>query len=154
VQDARFEELLIAYQNAVLKGQQEVEDFLVAFLKGQDQAVYLTQSTTAARKALAIAVLQYREGIKDFTTVLVAQQALLNEQNNLASALGSISSNLVGAYRALGGGWEIREGKELVPPEVREAMEKRTNWGRLPAPASYNPPASQKPESNIRPPDW
>jgi NodT family efflux transporter outer membrane factor (OMF) lipoprotein len=154
VQDARFEDLLITYQNAVLKGQREVEDSLVGFLRAQDQAAFLTQSTTAARKALDIAVLQYREGIKDFTTVLVVQQALLNEQNNLASALGNISSNLVGVYRALGGGWEIREGRDLVPPEVKEAMEKRTNWGRLPVPASYNPPASQKPEFNIRPPDW
>ena len=154
LQDARFQELLITYQNAVLKAQQEVEDSLVAFLRAQDQAAFLAQSTTAARKALDLAVLQYRQGIKDFTTVLVAQQALLNEQNNLATALGSISSNLVGVYKALGGGWEIREGKELIPPEVKEAMEKRTNWGHLLAPASYNPSASQKPKSNIRPPDW
>ena len=34
-------------------------------------------------------------------------------------------------YRGLGGGWEIREGKELVPPEVREEMAKRTDWGGL-----------------------
>ncbi len=154
MQDARFQELLITYQNAVLKAQQEVEDSLVAFLRAQDQAAFLTQSTTAAKKALDIAVLQYREGTKDFTTVLVAQQSLLNEQNNLAIALGSISSNLVGVYRALGGGWEIREGKDPLPPEIKEAMRKRTNWGGLLAPASYNPPASQKPESNIRPPDW
>jgi len=31
-------------------------------------------------------------------------------------------------YRALGGGWEIREGQELVPPDIRAEMEKRTNW--------------------------
>jgi len=154
VQDARFEQLLIAYQNAVLKAQQEVEDALVAFLRAQDRAGFLARSTAAAKNALDLAVLQYREGIKDFTTVLVAQQALLNEQDNLATALGSISTNLVLVYRALGGGWEIREGKDLVPPDVKEAMEKRTNWGHLLAPASYNPPASEKPKSNVRPPDW
>ena len=33
VQDARFQQLLIVYQNSVLKAQQEVEDNLVAFLK-------------------------------------------------------------------------------------------------------------------------
>ena len=38
VQDARFEQLLIAYQNTVLKAQQEVEDALVAFLKAQERA--------------------------------------------------------------------------------------------------------------------
>ncbi len=105
-------------------------------------------------KALDLAVLQYREGIKDFTTVLSAQQSLLNEQDNLAVTLGSISNNLVGVYRALGGGWEIREGTMLLPPAVKEEMEKRTNWGGLLAPASYNPPAGKSPESTTRLPDW
>ena len=115
VQDARFQELLITYQNTVLTAQQEVEDDLAAFLKAQDRAGFLAQSAAAAKTSLDLAVLQYREGIVDFTTVLVAQQALLNEQDSLAVTLGNISSNLVGVYRALGGGWEIREGKELVP---------------------------------------
>jgi NodT family efflux transporter outer membrane factor (OMF) lipoprotein len=154
VQDARFEQLLIAYQNAVLKAQQEVEDNLAAFLRAQDRAGFLAQSVEAAKKSLDLAVLQYREGTKDFTTVLIAQQALLNEQDNLASTLGNISSSLVGVYRALGGGWEIREGKDLVPPEVKEEMRKRTHWGKLLAPASYHPPASEEPKSTIRLPDW
>jgi hypothetical protein len=60
----------------------------------------------------------------------------------------------VGVYRALGGGWEIRDGKDLVPPEIREEMAKRTNWGRLLAPATYNLPVPEKPKSLIRLPDW
>jgi NodT family efflux transporter outer membrane factor (OMF) lipoprotein len=154
VQDARFEQLLFAYQNAVLKAQQEVEDALVAFLRGQERAELLAQSTEAARVALELALLQYREGLKGFTTVLIAQQALLNEQDNLAVTLSSVSSNLVGVYRALGGGWEIREGKELVPSAVREEMAKRTDWGKLLTPASYNPPPPEEPKSTIRLPDW
>ncbi len=154
VQDARFQQLLIAYQNIVLTAQKEVEDNLVAFLRAQEQAEFLARSTAAAKNSLDLAVLQYREGIKDFTTVLVAQQTLLSQQDNLAATLGNISSNLVGVYRALGGGWEIREGKDLVPSEIKEEMEKRTNWGKLLTPASYNPPASEGPKSLIRPPDW
>ncbi len=154
VQDARFQELLITYQNAVLTAQQEVEDNLSAFLKSQDQAGSLAQSVSFAKTALDIAVLQYREGAADFTTVLVAQQALLNAQDSLASALGTISSSLVGVYRALGGGWEIREGKDFVAPEIRDEMRKRTDWGKLLAPASYNPPPSEEVKSTIRLPDW
>jgi len=154
VQDARLQQLLIAYQNAVLKAQQEVEDGLVAFLRARERAEYLARSTAAAKSSLDLAVLQYREGVKDFTTVLTAQQALLNEQDNLASTLGNISSSLVGVYRALGGGWEVREGRDLVPPEVKEAMARRTNWGGLLAPAAYNPPPSAEGEPGIRLPDW
>jgi len=154
VQDARFEQLLISYQNVVLKAQQEVEDALVAFLRGQERAQFLARGAAAAKSALDLAVLQYREGIKDFTTVLTAHQALLAAQDNLATNLGSVSSSLVAVYRALGGGWEMREGKDLVPPGVKETMAKRTNWGKLLAPASYNPPLSVERKSPIRPPDW
>jgi NodT family efflux transporter outer membrane factor (OMF) lipoprotein len=153
VQDARFQEALILYQNAVLKAQQEVEDNLVAFLKAQERARFLSDSTTAAMRSLELAIIQYREGITDFTTVLTAQQALLSEQDSLATTLGDISRNLVGIYRALGGGWEIREGQDFVPASVRETMAKRTNWGRLLAPAAVAP-SPQGERRLIRAPDW
>jgi len=154
VQDARFQESLMTYQNAVLTAQQEVEDNLIAFLKAQEQAGSLARSATAARGALDLAVQQYREGIVDFTTVLVTQQSLLSVQDNLAATVGNIASNLVGVYKALGGGWEVREGKDLIPSEIREQMAKRTNWGKLLAPASYNPLPPEEPKSLIRLPDW
>jgi outer membrane protein TolC len=154
VQDARLQQLLIAYQNAVLSAQQDVEDNLVAFLRAQDRADLLAQSVDAARTAVNLAVLQYREGVTDFTTVLTAQQTLLAQQDSLASTLGSISTSLVGVYRALGGGWEIRDGQDLVPPETKAEMRQRTNWGRLLAPSTYNAPASREPDSAPRLPDW
>ncbi len=78
----------------------------------------------------------------------------MNEQDNLTVTLGNLSTNLVGVYRGLGGGWEIREGKELVPPEVKEEMAKRTNWGALLAPASYKQLAPEERKSEIRLPEW
>jgi NodT family efflux transporter outer membrane factor (OMF) lipoprotein len=154
VQDARFQELLIAYQNTVLKAQQEVEDALIAFLKTQERAKFLADSTAAAKRSLHLAVIQYREGITDFTTVLTAQQALLNEQDNLASTLGDISRNLVGVYRALGGGWQLRDGQDFVPEATKAEMAKRTYWGRLLTPAAHTPPAPGERKTLIRPPDW
>ncbi len=154
VQDASFQALLIGYQNAVLAAQQDVEDNLVAFLRAQDRADLLAKSVVSAKNAVALALLQYREGITDFTTVLTAQQAVLSQQDSLASTVGSISTSLVGTYRALGGGWEVREGQDLVPPEIRAEMERRTNWGDLLTPSTYNLPASREPSSRPRAPDW
>jgi NodT family efflux transporter outer membrane factor (OMF) lipoprotein len=154
VQDARLEQLLIAYQNTVLKAHKEVEDALVAFLKAQERAEFLGRSAAAAKTTLDLAVEQYREGLKDFTTVLIAEQALLSEQDNLTVTLGNLSSNLVAVYRGLGGGWEIREGNELVPSAVKEEMAKRTNWGSLLAPASYKQLEPGERKSPIRLPEW
>ena len=154
VQDASFQQLLLTYQRAVISAQQDVEDNLVAFLRAQDRADFLAKSVTSSRAAVSLAVLRYREGVTDFTTVLTAQQALLSQQDSLATTLGNISTSLVGVYRALGGGWEIREGDDIVPAEIKAEMRRRTNWGHLLAPATYNLPASRDPKSTPRFPDW
>ncbi len=153
VQDARFQELLLSYRNTVLRAQQEVEDSLAGFLRAQETANFYAQSSTAAKKSLDLAFLQYREGSTDFTTVLTAQQALLTAQDNFATSLGNISGNLVGVYRALGGGWELREGRDIVSAEIKEEMARRTNWGNLLSPASYLPPEQIR-RSTVKPPDW
>ena len=154
VQDAYFQQLLLAYQRSVLSAQQDVEDNLTAFLRAQDRADLLAKSVTSSRAAVDLAALQYREGVTDFTTVLTAQQTLLSQQDNLASTLGTISTSLVGVYRALGGGWEIREGEDIVPSEIKAEMRRRTNWGDLLAPTTYNLPAAREPQSRPRLPDW
>jgi NodT family efflux transporter outer membrane factor (OMF) lipoprotein len=153
VQDARLQELLVSYQNTVLIAQREVEDNLVAFLRSQERAQSLGESTAAAQRSLDLATLQYRQGITDFTTVLTAQQALLSEQDNLASTLGDISNNLVGVYRALGGGWQIREGKDVVPDSIKEQMAKRTDWGGLLKPSAQPSPDTRTP-SGVSWPQW
>ena len=105
----------------------------------------LELSAAAAKRSADLAVLQYREGITDFTTVLTAEQNLLQQQDALAVSRGEIPSSLIRTYRALGGGWEIREGQELVPAEVREAMRNRTNWGGLLTPGSIERVSQQAP---------
>ncbi len=156
VQDARFQELLVTYLNTVLSAQQDVEDNLTGFLHSQEEVGSLEESADAARSSLDLAVIQYSEGITDFTTVLTAQQSLLSAEDSLASALGNISTFLVGMYRALGGGWEVREGQDFVPAEIREIMEKRTNWGGLLTPKSGPPPTPEQQEQKplTRAPEW
>ncbi|MDR3569991.1 MAG: efflux transporter outer membrane subunit [Syntrophobacteraceae bacterium] len=151
-QDAQFQALLLTYKNTVLSAQQEVEDYLTGFMRSQENARSLALAAAAAKRSLALAFIQYRNGSTDFTTVLTAHQALLTAQDSLATALGNIALNLVGVYKSLGGGWEIRQGKDILPPEIKEMMAKRTNWGDLLCPAAYLPPPCKQPD--IRCPDW
>src|SRR5262249_25403898 len=61
-EEARFRELVVLYQNSVLKANREVEDALVAFLRAQEQVRNLTASVTAAKRSVQIAQAQYRLG--------------------------------------------------------------------------------------------
>lgn len=157
-QDARLQELLVDYQNTVLKAQQEVENGISEFAQSRDEAAFLQKSVRAAIGALEIALLQYKEGTADFTTVLNAEENLYKAQNSLAIAQGNIPLGLIKAYRALGGGWEVRRGRDLVPAATRAEMAKRTDWGTLLAPdAVSQPPDLPAPEDVrplLRPPDW
>jgi NodT family efflux transporter outer membrane factor (OMF) lipoprotein len=154
LQDALFQEAIITYQNTVLQAQQEVENGLVGFLMAQDRVRSLILAVAAAKRTVDLAVIQYREGATDYTTVLTAQQALLSQQDNLADSQGGVPLNLIAIYRSLGGGWEIREGHDFLPAETREVMEKRTNWGDLLTPAAVELSSPAKRESLIRAPDW
>jgi len=153
-QDAKFQEALVSYQNTVLQAQQEVENGLVSFLNAQGEVGSLTEAAKAAKQSVYLATIQYSEGITDYTTVLTAQQNLLRYQNSLANSQGAVPQGLISIYRALGGGWEIREGHDFIPAEIKETMKERTDWGNLLTPAAAEPSAPEPPGSLIRAPDW
>ena len=73
--------------------------------------------------------MQYREGAIDYQRVLDSERALLQSQLTFARTRSSIATNLVALYKALGGGWELREGQPVISDRTRTEMERRTNWG-------------------------
>jgi len=155
VQDARLEQLLSNYQKTVLSAGQEVEDAMVGFLQTQLQAGYLKNAVKAARSSVDISIVQYRDGATDYTTVLDTQRSLLAQQDQLTDTRGSIAQNLVAMYRALGGGWQIREGQEFVSDKTKKIMRERTNWGGLlDKQAVENIPAPNEASESMRKPDW
>jgi outer membrane protein TolC len=139
VQDARFQQLAVQYQNTVLRAAQEVEDALVAFLRTQEEVRFLAESVDASKRSVDLSLIQYREGLIDFSRVLQSQELLVRQQERLAETTGAIARNLIAVYKALGGGWEIRRGQEFVPEEVRVQMQERTSWGGLLEAAAQEP---------------
>lgn len=130
-QDAAFQSLLCDYENIVLRAQGEVEQAIAGFIGSQKQIVSLQKSVDAATKAVDLAEQQYRGGIADYTRVLNTQDFLTTEQSRLVSTRGAVAANLIALYRALGGGWEIRESQDLVPAPIKDQMKERTIWGEM-----------------------
>lgn len=131
VQDARFEQAVTAYQNTALAAAKEVQDGLQGFLRTQEQVGHLKNAVTASARAAELAMAQYSQGATDYTRVLNTQTALLQQQDTLTAARGQVVSNLVATYKALGGGWQLREGSNYVSPELIDTMKIRTDWGEL-----------------------
>jgi hypothetical protein len=94
-------------------------------------ASVLQEAAASARRAVDLANIQYRDGIADFERVLLAQEAQLFQEGLLTDARGRVARNLVAVYRSLGGGWQIREGQDLISTESKDAMRERTKWGDL-----------------------
>ncbi len=131
VQDARFQQLLVNYRNTVLQAAQEVEDALVGFLNAQQAVVSQEAAVASALRSEQLALIEYREGAKDYQRVLDAQRALLQEQITLTRMHSAVTTNWIALYKALGGGWELSKGKQYVPETTQIEMKERTDWGDM-----------------------
>lgn len=140
IEDARFQEFVGAYEATVLRAQGEVETAIAGYLGAQQKALLLTDSVTAAQRAVQVADTQYRGGIADYIRVLNAQQFLQSEQDRLVTTRGAVALNLVSIYRSLGGGWDLRGNRLPLDEKIQAQMRKRTNWGNyLPVSAETRP---------------
>ena len=110
VQEARFLQLVTTYEQVVLNAQSEVEDAIVSFLRSREAVVQRRISADAANRSVEIARTQYVEGAIDFGRVFVLESDLVAKQDNLVQTKAEISLALVQAYKALGGGWQLRLG--------------------------------------------
>ncbi|MEQ8854862.1 efflux transporter outer membrane subunit [Gimesia sp.] len=148
LQDARFQELLANYQNTVLIANREVEDALIAFLKSQEEVEYLQATVDDLNESLNLLLINFEEGSIDFSPVFVLQGTLRATQDQLAAAQGQVLQNMISVYRALGGGWELKnteyqtttvpiieapeENSKILPPfplpEVDETMSNDSSY--------------------------
>lgn len=154
VQDARYQQTIIRYQNSVLLAAQEVEDAMVAFLNAQRKSTELAVSVTSSKRSVDLSLIQYRDGVTDYTRVLNSQEFLVQQQDYYTAVRGDIALNLISMYKALGGGWEIREGQNFIPVEMREQMEQRTDWGGLLNETAVEVQETAEREDTWRRPDW
>jgi NodT family efflux transporter outer membrane factor (OMF) lipoprotein len=150
VQDARLQQALVAYQDTVLKAAREVDDAIVSLEGTQIQESILADTVAAAKRSNDLSLLRYQEGFSGYQRVLDAQQALFNQQNRYVQNRGQSVRNVVAIYKALGGGWEVREGRAFVDENTLTVMRERTNWGGL----LDDPAVDETDQEGLRKPDW
>src|SRR5712692_5749260 len=107
VQNSRQREAVIGYQSTVLNALEEVENALVSYSQEQERRDRLNDAVAHSQLAVDLATEQYKAGLVDFLSVLDAQRDLYANEDQLVQSQTSVTTNLVGLYRALGGGWNL-----------------------------------------------
>jgi len=131
VQDARLQQALVNYSEIVLQAAREAEDAMVAYIGNQEQTSILAETVVSAVRSNELSTLRYKEGFSDYQRVLDAQKSLFSQQQRYITTQGESVSNLVALYKALGGGWENRDGLPYIDPETLQLMQERTDWGDM-----------------------
>ena len=103
---AQADEAYYQYQQTVLGALKDVEDALIRIRTEQQRNAQLRGGLADAERGLAAVDARYRTGLNDFTTVLNAQQSVLQDRDQLEQSDAQLRRDLVSLYKALGGGWE------------------------------------------------
>lgn len=108
VEEARatFDESVANYRQTVLTAFQQVEDNLASMRILAEQAKMENAALADARHAETLTLNQYKAGIVPYNTVLTAQIATLNNQQNAMTVNYSRITASVALIEALGGGWD------------------------------------------------
>ena len=92
---------------------------------------FLSDSVEEYKRSVELSLIQYSEGLTTYQRVIDSQRNLAEQEDAFASATGSVSTNLIALYKALGGGWKLRLGKDFIPERTKAEMRQRTDWGDL-----------------------
>jgi multidrug efflux system outer membrane protein len=96
---------------------EETENALVSYSNEQSRRDRLSATVEAYQEAFELATVQYKAGLSDFLAVLDAQREMYANQDLLAQSRTQVTTNLIGLYRALCGGWSISLGIESTNRE-------------------------------------
>jgi len=107
---ARFDEAVAGYRQAVQGAFRDVSDALVQYQRTREFTQRQEENTRARRDAAELANIRYDGGVTSYLEVLYSEQELFTAELDLAQAIGSELRSVVQLYRSLGGGWTL-------PPE-------------------------------------
>jgi NodT family efflux transporter outer membrane factor (OMF) lipoprotein len=123
LQSASYRQLVYQYQNTVLTANQDAENAMIAYLQSLHQKENLRDSADSAKHVITYYGKQWDKGFLPAgaettaftTTIFVATNFMVQQEDAAAQAEGNIALNLILLYRAMGGGWQIRLDGNCVP---------------------------------------
>ncbi len=107
--EAQGDASLAAFDGTVLTALKEVEQALTNVSNEGERAEALLDAQQRSAEAFRLAQLRYEAGSIAFLDVLVAQSELMDARASYASSIQQLSSARVDLFKALGGGWQVKQ---------------------------------------------
>jgi multidrug efflux system outer membrane protein len=104
--EARKEEMVLTYQQAIQQAFLGVSDALVGYQKSRQFRQHQEELLTAARDAARLSDERYRGGAASYLEFLTNETNAFNAELGLSQARLNELVSLVDIYRNLGGGWD------------------------------------------------
>ena len=106
VENERQKQMILNYEKTVIDALGEVEDRLVSYFKEEKRLEALEERISANSLLRDLSLEQYISGLSSLDEVLSAETILFASQEEMIESEGILMINLVGVYKALGGGWQ------------------------------------------------
>lgn len=111
-QDVEFNKIqarqaLFEYQKTVLAALEEVENSIASFSYESERNQQLIRAQQIDQEASQLTMQLYRQGVKDYLAVLIANRTLLAVEESHLQSQVDLLLHYVSLYKALGGGWNI-----------------------------------------------
>jgi multidrug efflux system outer membrane protein len=116
--EARQQQALYLYQQAIQGAFRETEDALVDQNKLREQLSVQARRLTALRAYARLARLRYDNGYTSFLEVLDSERSLFLAELDFAQNQGDLYQALVNLYKAMGGGWVMQANEQTPQPNV------------------------------------
>ncbi|MGH7409582.1 MAG: efflux transporter outer membrane subunit [Candidatus Methylomirabilis sp.] len=104
--EARHQQMLEQYKQTILNAFREVADLLVAIGTRTEQYHRQREQVRAAQTALELAQIRYQKGLVNYLDVLDSQRTVLDAETKLVQTERARLTDMIGLFKALGGGWE------------------------------------------------
>jgi len=119
---ASYLQLLAQYEQTIQTAFREVSDALIGYHKSREQRVQQELLVSSLQDRVSLANKRFFGGLDNYLQVLDAERDLFDEELNLARLQRDERLNIVGLYRALGGGWESSAATAPVRPGSAKAV--------------------------------
>jgi multidrug efflux system outer membrane protein len=107
--NAQTDAALASYEASVLNALEDTEGALVSYGRSQARRDALRVAAAASDKASDLARRRFEGGLIDFLEVLDAERTALSAELLLSQSRTDSATSLIAVYKALGGGWNLRE---------------------------------------------